>query len=55
MLKKAYSVFNKLDKNKNNQINSSDIKNHFGTYSTASAQILMREIDLDKDGNIGFN
>jgi Ca2+-binding EF-hand superfamily protein len=54
-LKKAYDTFQNIDVNKNNQINASDIEKHFGSYSSASAKIMMREIDLDKDNIITFN
>ncbi len=55
ILKKAYDTFQNIDVNKNNQINASDIEKHFGSYSLASAKIMMREIDLDKDNIITFN
>lgn len=54
MLKKAHSLFGKLDLNKNGQINMSDIEKHFGSYSEASAKIMLREIDLNKDGIITY-
>lgn len=54
VLKKAHSLFGKLDLNKNGQINMSDIEKHFGSYSEASAKIMLREIDLNKDGIITY-
>lgn len=55
ILKKAYSTFKKIDVNKNKQIAADDLEKYFGSYSAASAKILMREVDLDKDGVISLN
>jgi Ca2+-binding EF-hand superfamily protein len=54
ILKKAHSLFGVLDINKTGQIKMSDIEKHFGSYSQASAKIMLREIDLDKDTIITY-
>ena len=41
-MEKAYYTFKKLDQNKNNRISSTEIENHFGAYSTASAKVMLR-------------
>lgn len=55
VMEKAYYTFKKLDQNKNNRISSTEIENHFGAYSTASAKVMLRQIDLDNDGVITKN